>query len=62
MATELKKKTKGRLDLTAKQMRERFKNYRKKYSEAHRLSISTGFGVNNADKKKGIDTVGEKIK
>ena len=62
MAHELKKKTKGRLDLTPKQMRERFKNYQSKYRKAHLLSKSTGFGLTENDKRKGINSVSEKLK
>ena len=61
MAIHLKAKTKGRIDLSAKQMLERFKNYRAKYRKAHMLSISTGFGISAADQEKGIWSVFEKL-
>lgn len=61
MAANLKNKTKGRMDLSPKQMMERFKNYRSKYRKAHMLSSSTGFGISQADQERGIRSVFEKL-
>ena len=61
MAAELKKKTRSRLDLTSKQMRERFKNYRNKYQSTYLLYQSSGFGLTEDDKMKGIQIVMDKL-
>ena len=61
MANKLKNKTKGRLDLTSKQMRKQFKNYRAKYKKAQMAASSTGFGLNDNDEANGISSVSEKL-
>ncbi|KNE95541.1 hypothetical protein PSTG_11146 [Puccinia striiformis f. sp. tritici PST-78] len=47
--------------LNARQMKERFKTYKGKFKKAHTESLSTGFGLTAANKKKGIKTIEAKL-
>ena len=61
LADELKKRSKGRMVLTPKQMRERFRTYKLNYIKANKFSRSTGAGVTEADIERGIHTVEDKL-
>ena len=61
LADELKKRSKGRMSLTPKKMRERFRTYKLNYIKANRFSQSTGAGVTESDIEKGIHTLKDKL-
>ena len=61
MADEIRKKTRGQIDINPKQMRERFKTYRAKYKKAQVAASSTGFGLTEDDRKSGIHSISEKL-
>ncbi|CAH7671396.1 hypothetical protein BY996DRAFT_6611128 [Phakopsora pachyrhizi] len=54
MAAEVNQKSKSGLNISSKQMKERFKTYKAKYVKAKKLSASTGFGISEEDQRNGI--------
>ncbi|KAF9347570.1 hypothetical protein BGX34_003019 [Mortierella sp. NVP85] len=61
MARELTRRTRGKWNLQAKPMKERFQRHRTLYIKTKNLSTSTGFGITDADRKKGIYTIEQKL-
>ncbi|KAI8454077.1 hypothetical protein BY996DRAFT_6570104 [Phakopsora pachyrhizi] len=61
MAAEVNRKSKSGLNISSKQMKERFKNYKAKYVKAKKMSDSTGFGDSEDDQSKGIITISQKL-
>ncbi|POW09036.1 hypothetical protein PSTT_07109 [Puccinia striiformis] len=61
MAINLRNLSPSKIVLNARQMKERFKTYKGKFKKAHTESLSTGFGLTAADKKKGIKTIEAKL-
>ncbi|CAH7674881.1 hypothetical protein PPACK8108_LOCUS9815 [Phakopsora pachyrhizi] len=61
MAAEVNRKSKSGLNISSKQMKERFKTYKAKYVKAKKLGDSTGFGVSEDDQSKGIITISQKL-
>ncbi|KAI9605347.1 hypothetical protein KEM48_002287 [Puccinia striiformis f. sp. tritici PST-130] len=61
MAINLRNLLPSKIVLNARQMKERFKTYKGKFKKAHTESLSTGFGLTAADKKKGIKTIEAKL-
>ncbi|CAH7689715.1 hypothetical protein PPACK8108_LOCUS24835 [Phakopsora pachyrhizi] len=58
---EVNRKSKSGLNISSKQMKERFKNYKAKYVKAKKMSDSTGFGDSEDDQSKGIITISQKL-
>ncbi|KAI8453513.1 hypothetical protein BY996DRAFT_6527756 [Phakopsora pachyrhizi] len=61
MAAEVNQKSKSGLNISSKQMKERFKTYKAKYVKAKKMGDSTGFGVSEDDQSKGIITISQKL-
>ncbi|KAI9607692.1 hypothetical protein KEM48_003479 [Puccinia striiformis f. sp. tritici PST-130] len=60
-AINLRNLSPSKIVFNAQQMKERFKTYKGKFKKAHTESLSTGFGLTAADKKKGIKTIEAKL-
>ncbi|KAI8450072.1 hypothetical protein BY996DRAFT_6461692 [Phakopsora pachyrhizi] len=61
MAAEFNQKSKSGLNISSKQIKERFKTYKAKYVRAKKMSDSIGFGVSEDDQSKGIITISQKL-
>ncbi|KAK3809738.1 MAG: hypothetical protein JOS17DRAFT_843960 [Linnemannia elongata] len=61
LAQVVSRQSKGRLNLNAKAMRERFARHRKTFTTIKKKSRQTGFGVTDEDRQKGIFTIGHKL-
>jgi hypothetical protein len=61
MAIHLRNVSPTKINLTPRQMKDRFKSYKDKYKKAHTKSLSTGFGLTPADRKLGIKTIEDKL-
>ncbi|KAK3806520.1 MAG: hypothetical protein JOS17DRAFT_846963 [Linnemannia elongata] len=61
LAQVVSRQSKGRLNLNAKAMRERFARHRKTFTTVKEKSQQTGFGVTDEDRQKGIYTIGHKL-
>lgn len=57
LARLLNRESRGRLSLDARSMKERFKQYKKKYRLVKLLPLSTGAGITSEDRRKGIYTI-----
>ncbi|KAF9427702.1 hypothetical protein BGZ94_004356 [Podila epigama] len=61
LAAALSKYSKGKISLNGKNMCERFGRYLSNYYKATHTMKSTGFGVTDADNRKGIYTIPQKM-
>ncbi|KAA1101920.1 hypothetical protein PGT21_033103 [Puccinia graminis f. sp. tritici] len=61
MAIHLRNVSPTKINLTPRQMKDRFKSYKDKYKKAHTKSMSTGSGLTPADRKAGITTIEDKL-
>ncbi|KAG0369622.1 hypothetical protein BC939DRAFT_504907 [Gamsiella multidivaricata] len=61
LAALVSRHSKGRLNLTARAMRERFQRHKNKYKSVKDLSSRTGFEVTDEDRKNGIYTMTGKL-
>ena len=61
MAIHLRNVSPTKINLTPRQMKDRFKSYKDKYKKAHTKSMSTGFGLTPAYRKAGITTIEDKL-
>ncbi|KAH7041649.1 hypothetical protein BKA57DRAFT_519862, partial [Linnemannia elongata] len=61
LAKIVSRQSKGRFNLNAKAMRERFARHRKTFTTAKKKSQQAGFGVTDEDRQKGIYTIGHKL-
>ena len=61
MAINLRNQSPSKINLTARQMKDRFNTYKDKYKKVHTKSLSTGFGLTDEDRKAGISTIDEKL-
>ncbi|KAG0079857.1 hypothetical protein BGZ93_003070, partial [Podila epicladia] len=55
------KQSKGRLNITGKNMRERFQRHMKVYTKTKTMALHTGFGVTEEDSRNEICTVAHKL-
>ncbi|KAF9176313.1 hypothetical protein BGZ50_001025, partial [Haplosporangium sp. Z 11] len=61
LARKLNTKSKGRLILSPKAVRERFNRCRANYVKVKAESETTGFGISETDRKKDINTIHQKL-
>ncbi|KAF9422176.1 hypothetical protein BGZ76_003817 [Entomortierella beljakovae] len=61
LATTINKQTKSRLGLNGKSIKERIKRHRRLYKKWKDISRSTGFGVTDDDRTKGIFSITSKL-
>ena len=61
MAINLRNQSATKINLTPRQMKDRFNTYKDKYKKVHTKSISTGFWLTDEDCKVGISAINEKL-
>ncbi|KAG0272435.1 hypothetical protein BGZ95_011815 [Linnemannia exigua] len=61
LAQVVSRRSRGRLDLNAKKMREQFACHRKTFATTKKRSQQAGFGVTDEDRQKGIYTIVHKL-
>ncbi|KAF9017342.1 hypothetical protein BGZ52_005148 [Haplosporangium bisporale] len=55
------RKSKGRISIGPRAMKERFKRYKSKYYETKTVSLGTGFGIVMEDRRRGIYSIADKL-
>jgi hypothetical protein len=61
LAELVSRKSKGRISIEQRAMKERFKRYKSKYYATKAKSLGTGFGITSDDRRKGIYSIADKL-
>ncbi|KAI9237430.1 MAG: hypothetical protein BYD32DRAFT_436607 [Podila humilis] len=61
LAEIVSRKSKGRISIEPRVMKERFKRYKSKYYKTKTMSLGTGFGITKEDRLKGIYSIADKL-
>ncbi|KAF9201110.1 hypothetical protein BGZ59_002899 [Podila verticillata] len=61
LAEIVSRKSKGRISIGPRAMKERFKRYKSKYYKTKTVSLGTGFGIVIEDRRRGIYSITDKL-